>query len=121
MDKAIHKSTVSTDMKPTVMVYADGKQVYNAEVDIKSSIYSYVIKQLMEYTMSQDKSCLPLYLPMLLCLSKKMKNFIMKDIFAKKVSVEFKLNDSWSFSWKPHELDISGWYFDGKYVGGGFA
>ena len=105
-------------MDPIAEVTIKGKtSIY--KLDVESKLYSIIIKQLMTYTMTQDKNDLPIALPLALLLPKKMKDKIAKLFLNESAQIVYHLNESWKFVWESLRfMDGCGWYFDGEKVKG---
>lgn len=104
-------------MDPIAEVTIKGKtSIY--KLDVESALYNMIVKQLMTYTMSQDKHDLPIALPLALLLPKKMKDKIAKMFLNEPAQIVYHLNESWTFVWESLQFLDSGWYFNGEKVKG---
>lgn len=102
-------------MDPIAEVTIKGKtSIY--KLDVESALYTMIVKQLMTYTMTQDKNDLPIALPLMFLLPKKMKDKIAKMFLNESARIVFHLNESWAFIWESLEFLDIGWYFDGEKV-----
>lgn len=104
-------------MDPIAEVTIKGKtSIY--KLDVESALYNTIVKQLMTYTLSQDKHDLPIALPLALLLPKKMKNKIAKTFLNEEARIVYYFNKSWTFVWESLQFLDSGWYFDGEKIKG---
>lgn len=102
-------------MDPIAEITIKGKtSIY--KLDIESKLYSTVVKQLMTYTMTQDNNDLPLSLPLMLLLPKKMKNKIAKIFLNESARIVYHFNESWTFVLASLQFLDSGWYFNGEKI-----
>lgn len=104
-------------MEPIAEITIKGK-TSTYKLDVESKLYGMLVKQLMAYTMTQDKNDLPISVPLALLLPKKMKNKIAKMFMNEDARVVYRLNESWTFIWESMEFLDSGWYFDGEKIKG---
>lgn len=102
-------------MIPVADITIEGK-TSTYKLDVESKLYGTLVKQLMTYTMTQDKDDLPIAVPLALLLPSRMKNKIAKTFMNKNAQVVYHINDSWTFVWESIGFLNSGWYFDGEKV-----
>ena len=102
-------------MDPIAEITIKGKTTIY-KLDVESKLYGMIAKQLMIYTMTQDKSDLPMSIPLALLLPKKIKDKLAKAFMNEDAQVVYHINESWTFVWKSLEFLDSGWYFDGEKI-----